>query len=223
MGVARYDGRYRVTVNGFRVNHERKDDTFQDDGKHNEIHVTVSAREYNPDGTVAGPERMARSRTHGDINHPDWQKPGSENYRYRAGSASTLGGLVTGDGFPDQAQPWLRRSAATSTETFPLFVWEGYLAKGGKKVQLIPTVFEDTFEQNQRRPIGVYGFDSNNQGRFVPTVIDLSFDAAEQILATAVDPNSPVPAGIIAVRYQDVAKYKLEGDFTVYLQVERIP
>lgn len=142
VSVPRWSGRYRVTINGFRVNHETFDTPVETDGKRDEVFVRVGYREYSAEGAALGAEHVAKTHVHGDINADRWQHPGSESYRYRAGTASQLGGLRTGDGFPNQAQPWTA-SASPSNESFPLFVWEGYLAEGGGTVAISPAVYED--------------------------------------------------------------------------------
>ena len=142
VSVPRWSGRYRVTVNGFRVNHETFDTPVETDGKRDEVFVRVGYREYSAEDAALGSERVAKTHVHGDINADRWTHVGSESYRYRAGSASQLGGLRTGDGFPNQAQPWTA-SASPSNESFPLFVWEGYLAEGGGTVAISPAVYED--------------------------------------------------------------------------------
>jgi hypothetical protein len=142
INVPRWSGRYRVTINGFRVNHETFDTPVETDGKRDEVFVRVGYREYSAEGAALGAERVAKTHVHGDVNADRWQHVGSESYRYRAGSSSQLGGLRTGDGFPNQATPWAV-SASPSNETFPLFVWEGYLAEGGGTVAISPAVYED--------------------------------------------------------------------------------
>lgn len=47
INVPRYDGRYRVTVNGFRVNRETLDSPLNADGQRDEIYVRVGVREYD--------------------------------------------------------------------------------------------------------------------------------------------------------------------------------
>jgi hypothetical protein len=140
--VPRYDGRYRVTLNGFRVNRETIDSPLNYDGQHDEIYVRVGVREYDADGNAVGSEQVARTKTHGDVNAPRWQQAGTPGFRYPAGNATGLGGLKTGNGVPDQATPWVAKRDAT-TETFPLFVWEGYLRENSATVAIMPVVYED--------------------------------------------------------------------------------
>jgi hypothetical protein len=142
VNVPRYGGRYRVTVNGFRVVHETLDTPLNGDGQHDEVYVKVAYREYDADGNAVGPEGHAKTKTFGDINAPRWRQPGTDAFRYAAGSASDLGGLVTGNGWPSQEKPWVA-PPSLSNETFPLLVWEGYLAEGQHSVAVVPVIYED--------------------------------------------------------------------------------
>lgn len=150
INVPRYDGRYRVTVNGFRVNRETLDSPLNADGQHDEIYVRVGVREYDVDGKAVGQELSALSNTHGDINAPRWKQPGSATYRYYAGSATGFGGLVSGDGFPNREKPWA--ALPISNTTFPLFVWEGYLREGMNTVAIMPVIYEDDESPWDNRP-----------------------------------------------------------------------
>lgn len=141
VAVPRYAGRYRVTVNGLRVNRETIDAPLNYDGQHDEVFVRVGVREYDAEGNAVGPERKAISKTHGDINAERWKKAGTPAYRYYAGSATGLGGLRTGDGVPAMDKPWA--SGPVSNEKFPLFVWEGDLREGDNTVAIMPVIYED--------------------------------------------------------------------------------
>lgn len=69
------------------------------------------------------------------------------------------------------------------------------------------------------RPIGVSGI-AGGKMLFDPVIVSLSFESAEDILVNK-DPNSDVPAGIVAIRYQDSVPGG-DGDYTIYLQVTRV-
>jgi hypothetical protein len=320
--VPRYEGRYRVTLNGFRVNRETFDSPLNYDGQHDEVYVRVGVRAYDADGNVLGPEEVARTKTHGDVNAPRWKQPGSAAFRYAAGNATGLGGLKTGNGFPNQVTPWVANGNAT-TETFPLFVWEGYLRENSATVAIMPVVYEDdesvtdlspetkalfdigtwvgvrgyqavqglaatprpviqrrpalspdiagfkdfvtraahpsfgaaftiapaniasVWLQRQQqlaqatgplfqnitaaaslllntkdRPIGMAGIEGGKV-QFDPTIIRLNFESAEKFVATKTSSEPNVPAGIIAVRYQDTVPGG-NGDYTLYLQITRV-
>jgi hypothetical protein len=330
VNVPRYSGRYRVTVNGFRVLHETLDTPLNGDGQHDEVYVRVAYREYDADGNAVGAEGHAQTHTHGDINAPRWRQAGAPAFRYAAGSATNLGGLITGNGYPSQQSPWVA-PATLSNETFPLFVWEGFLMEGQSSVAIVPAIYEDDesgWERNpemkalvdigtwvgaraykevqttvgpvakrivQRpklvvqktpgtkqlvtmvsaleakamfggapfmlnaskaavdywsnklaqarqaapglladltagaslvlntrdRPIGMTGI-AGGQVQFDPQILNLSFETAEQIVSTKADPNSNVPAGIVALRYTDTVPGG-SGDYILYLQVTRLP
>jgi hypothetical protein len=330
VNVPRYSGRYRVTVNGFRVLHETLDTPLNGDGQHDEVYVRVAYREYDADGNAVGAEGHAQTHTHGDINAPRWRQAGAPAFRYAAGSATNLGGLITGNGYPSQQSPWVA-PATLSNETFPLFVWEGFLMEGQSSVAIVPAIYEDDesgWERNpemkalvdigtwvgaraykevqttvgpvakrivQRpklvvqktpgtkqlvamvsaleakamfgaapvmlngskaavdywsnklaqarqatpglladltagaslvlntrdRPIGMTGI-AGGQAQFDPQILNLSFETAEQIVSTKADPNSNVPAGIVALRYTDTVPGG-SGDYILYLQVTRLP
>lgn len=142
VNVPRYAGRYRVTVNGFRVVHETLDSPLNGDGQHDEVYVKVAYREYDADGNAVGPEGHAQTNTHGDVNAARWKQAGTATFRYAAGSATGLGGLVTGNGWPSQEKPWVA-PPTLSNQTFPLLVWEGYLAEGQHSVAVVPVIYED--------------------------------------------------------------------------------
>lgn len=243
MSVQRYDGRYRVTVNGFRV-HRASVDFDQNsivtikaehDGKGDEVYLVVDYQEWKSDNSPADVLRRARTLTHGDINHPDWQKAGADAYRWRAGSLSSLGGLATGDGFPNQQEPW-KDVGGWSTSTFPLFVWEGYLKDGDNKVVITPYLIEDdrypgyTYEWTEDgNRIGTGDWDpAAKKVLFSPVTLQLSFAEAERIASTK-DPNSNVPAGIFVARYTsrrakfpEFGSVPADADYSLYIQVKRL-
>ncbi len=140
--IPRYDGRYRVTLNGFRVNRETIDSPLNYDGQHDEIYVRVGVREYDGDGNAIGNQQVPRTLTHGDINAPRWKQPGTPTFRHIAGTAAAFGGLKTGNGYPNPSTPWALERPL-SNESFPLFVWEGYLREGHNAVAVMPVIYED--------------------------------------------------------------------------------
>ena len=142
--VPRWYGKYRVTINGFRVNKETADNPYEVDGKRDEIYVQATSRVmHTATGVeVQGPQTV-RTYTHGDVNHARWQNPASATYRINAGSASAKGGLMSGDAFPDRNRPWKRASATTHAKQFPLLVWEGDIMQDFHTVVIVPAVYED--------------------------------------------------------------------------------
>lgn len=230
--VARHYGRYRVVVNGFKVNRASPDRS--EDGKGDEVYVLVDYREANADGSSAGPSGRAESKTHGDINHPNWQRAGTALYRVQAGSLSNLGGLRTGDGYPNSADPW-RDVGGSSTYSFPLFVWEGVLMEGGKKVVISPKIYEDDRLPSDSRSVAgiqeIIGFAIEaGQHRYQEKLLQLTFTEAEKIVSMS---QSDRPPGTVefyhaspATRPQNsmsaIWQLPYGAQYTLYLQVKRI-
>jgi len=143
----RHWGAYRITVNGVRVNRETLDDPAQIDGKRDEIIVTASVQAYDRDGSPVGQPGLAETKVHGDINAAAWSTATSPQVRIKAGSASTLGGLKTGDVIDPSGQP--------TAISFPLLVWEGILREEGVTVSIVPIVWEvDRPPSWQYKPLG---------------------------------------------------------------------
>ena len=143
----RHWGAYRVTVEGVRVNRETLDDPAQIDGKRDEIVVAASVQAYDRDGNAVGQAGLAETKVHGDINAAAWSTATSPQVRIKAGSASALGGLKTGDRIDPSGQP--------TAISFPLMVWEGILREEGVTVGIVPIVWEvDRPPSWQYKPLG---------------------------------------------------------------------
>jgi hypothetical protein len=130
----RYKGVYRVTVTGFRVNEETTDNPLEIDGKRDEVLVRAWANLYGPGGLIGS--SAVESKVHGDRNADAWSLANSPAVRIKAGSASALGGLRTGD--VHRAQP----GTPPNTISFPLMVWEGTLQEGENALVIVPTIWE---------------------------------------------------------------------------------
>jgi hypothetical protein len=130
----RHWGAYRITVDGVRVNRETLDDPLQIDGKRDEIIVTASVQEYDRDGNRTGQGSVARTKVHGDVDAPAWSTATSPQVRIKAGTASLLGGLKTGDVIQPSGEP--------TTISFPLKVWEGILREESITLAIVPIVWE---------------------------------------------------------------------------------
>lgn len=257
--------RFRVTLNGFTVNRQTLDNAFQSDGKDDEIFFLVKVGEYqktNNQGEAALNFLPLRTtRVMGDTNN--------QNGRVAAGTASSLGGLRTGDRFPSQ-EPW-RRTEEPKIDTLPMLLWEGELAKGEAWTKIVPTVWEwDNGDRNLRdqwngnvqywlnadkydpervleRPyqlltfynmLGTSGVSRNNPWHvfgtaedrpigmksdrgnddFDPAWLTLSFEKAWR--AAAESPTGK-GKGIVEINYVDADR--LAGDYTLYVQIERLP
>jgi hypothetical protein len=128
--------RYRVKINGFRVVKETPDDVLQRDGKYNEVQISVITIVLDGDGKLVGAPSEKTTPIMGDTNQLA--------NRVKAGSASSLGGLMTGDSFPDEPMPWLPATPTSPQRDFPPYViWEGELPDdGSQSVVLTPTILE---------------------------------------------------------------------------------
>lgn len=160
--IPKWYGKYRVSVLGFKAIRETTDDPLQIDGKHDEVYVRVKAQERDLAGNPVGSGRMVESYVHGDVNHDQWRYSTSPTYRIKAGTASALGGIVTGNAFPT-GTPWIRFNPSDYEKSFPMLVWEGDLKQGDNAVVVVPTIWE-----SDRRPS-------------MPATVDLAAFAAEEI------------------------------------------
>ena len=127
-GTRPLSGRYRLVLNGFRVDRETSDHVLEVDGKGDEVFFQVQVAEADlAAGTVAPWTRT--SLTFGDVN----------NFpaRVQAGSRSSLGGLRTGDAAGTHS-----RGSAPLFDRLPMTLWDGTLSAGLNGVVVVPTVWE---------------------------------------------------------------------------------
>lgn len=126
-------GKYRIILNGFRVN-RRTFEGVENDGPGDEIYAAVRVQERGRDYYTFRKDRLWEIKTavHGCVEHwPD---------RIRGGSAHPLGGFVPGDLFPREDPATSRANPVSGS--FPLLLWEGELTDGGTIVVLKPTLWE---------------------------------------------------------------------------------
>jgi hypothetical protein len=124
--------RYRASINGFWCHNETWDDVFNWDGKHDEVFLSVNTKVLDATGTV-----LDNLNSESELMGDTWRLPG----RTQAGSASDLGGIVSGDKFP-WAQPMIRQNGLNTTVRVPPYlIWEGDLPPG-RMVFLSPTIWE---------------------------------------------------------------------------------
>jgi hypothetical protein len=124
-------GTFRVTINGFSVDQECWDDALQLDGKRNECFVWAESRLIDHQGNTLI-KSVNRSRIIGDTNgFPD---------RLQGGTASTVGGLRTGDVYP-RNPPW-QRVSAPQPDRLPMLVFEGDLVQGQQGVAIVTSIWE---------------------------------------------------------------------------------
>jgi hypothetical protein len=126
-------GSYRISVAGFRVNHNTHDDQLNRDGWGDEIFSSVVLQRFDRATGRLIESQSVTSSIHGDGNQaPD---------RVPQGRASGNGGLTAGDVVPSG---WDERSPQPSPGPgrFPFTVWDGPLADGGDVLVLRPTLWE---------------------------------------------------------------------------------
>jgi hypothetical protein len=122
--------KFRVTLNGFAVNHQSDDDILEGDGKGDEVYLRADVWQINKDGAVSV-KQPYRTPVLGDVNN--------QQNRKQAGSASDKGGLRTNDKYPTNT-PWAR--GALQTLELPMLLWQGTLTQGEDGVSIIPTIWE---------------------------------------------------------------------------------
>jgi hypothetical protein len=133
MGGCMAKQRFRVTINGFRVQAETWDTAFEGDGKGDEVKISVSVKEANKAGDIVY-SNEPETPVMGDVNN--------QRGRILAGSRSAKGGLRSGDSFPDST-PWIRSIPLSTERDYPPFlVWEGELIEGENVVFITPTLWE---------------------------------------------------------------------------------
>jgi len=271
-------GRYRITINGFTVHQETRDDAFQWDGKRDEVYVTAQVVVVDKNRRVRR-SAVVETKVMGDTN--------GHNGRIRAGSASREGGIRTGDDVPGP-EPWRLRGTPRG-DRLPLAVWQGELVEGENSVVVIPVLWEhdgvrsayqgwrnvtgrmiekiatkDVLRRilNARnkllfdlaelriqeyhelfipqrilgdkmdRPIGLQMLTLNFPPAFVldaigrrgtirlafsPKALVINYSTAQRALKDNIGGKG---RGVIAIRYKDHPD--LEGDYTLYVQVQRL-
>ncbi len=131
LSVVAASARYRVLITGLSVVRKTADDPLHYDGIDDEVFVAAQAVVLDRQtGAVLGTQ-ATKSWTYGDINNPP---------RLQAGSASSHGGLLSGDKLP-AGDPTVPVGAATSG-AIPLLVFDGILADGRQDLLIFPSVWE---------------------------------------------------------------------------------
>jgi len=132
--------RYRLVALGFKVIQQSKDIDDAHDGHGDEVYFSAIVNRTTLTGdslpvTKAPNLTMVMTRSHGD-------EAVSVPYgRIKAGTASSTGGIKTGDAVPAGLDP----AAPTRTlqkQTFPFLIWEGTL-RDSDVVIVHPTLWED--------------------------------------------------------------------------------
>jgi hypothetical protein len=257
------EGRFRVTLTGFTVNRQTSDNILEADGKGDEIYVLAETAQYdahadtrprdrvsaNPAASMAlttglrgrGNLTLRRSLASvlmGDINFQN------DPPRIRAGSASSVGGLRTGDRYPTN-EPW-NLSGAPRADRLPMLLWEGDLHLGRELVIICPTIWEwdggnvelrSTFAQDVNRYFsgstyrdegfvwrGFVGGDAFGAGdrpigmvggnAWVPSALFLNFQTARD--ASTSSPSN-IGIGVVEIRYAHGGE-----DYSLYFKIESL-
>ena len=255
--LLRRSGRFRVTLNGFTVNHDTYDHALGYDGQGDEVYIISDAVDFNGAGAILS-RRNLQTPIMGETN--------GQGERIQAGRATDRGGLRSGNQFPTN-EPW-RRAGALMERQLPMVLWTGTLTKNAGEdstaALIVPTIWErdelpvfvETYKSNldtrladyvrtlnahdgslsnligAADPLGDYvvgtginlashdraiGYSSNNSSVW-PKRLLLTYDIAQQ---AATSTRDGLGTGIFRVRYQD--SEDLGGDYTLYIQVERMP
>jgi hypothetical protein len=250
--------RFRVTLNGFTVNHDTYDHALGYDGQGDEVYIIADVVNFNSAGDI-----LARR----NLQTPIMGEANGQGERIQAGRATDRGGLRTGNQFPPN-EPW-RRSNELSERQPPMLLWEGTLTTWGTRedtasLLIVPTIWErdelpqfvDAYRSNldgrltsyvrtlaafnanldnfiggaaqlgdwevgtpinfasHDRPIGM----SSTTSAIWPKRMLLTYATAQQ---AATSTRDGLGTGIFRVRYQD--SEDLGGDYTLYIQIERLP
>jgi hypothetical protein len=124
-------GNFKVTLNGYKVDRQTRDDMFERDGVGDEVTLVLNL------ATIDSSGRFVPQRWGNIFSSFMGQQPRNE---IRAGSGTERGGLVTGDGFPT-ATPW-RRLTPINPGIPPNILFEGELTQGVNAALVIPTIWE---------------------------------------------------------------------------------
>jgi hypothetical protein len=143
--VINRSARYRIVINGFRVNTETNAGALFE---HNAVYAAaaVEVLDRQNDFAVIQSPAVVKTLVHGDVrNNPT---------RVKGGSATPTGGFLGGDVFPAGQNP-AALSLTPSTSTFPFLLWEGLLTDGLHAVVVRPTLWvwngrQDVFNRWER-------------------------------------------------------------------------
>ena len=122
---------FRVTLNGYRVEHQTRDDALERDGVGDEVSLVLDLATIDSTGRFV-PQSWGNS-----FSSLMGQQPRNE---ILAGTGSDRGGLITGDSFPN-ATPW-RRLTPVNPGIPPNILFEGELTQGANAALIIPTIWE---------------------------------------------------------------------------------
>lgn len=125
-------GKYRITLNGFKVQRQTYDHLLMLDGKDDEVYFAAHVAVIDTASSDFSGHVLLRSDVYGDVSgFPD---------RVKAGRGFMSGGIQRGDAVPN-ATPWVRAGAPTPAR-LPMLLWEGELVQGERAVVIAPSVWE---------------------------------------------------------------------------------
>ncbi len=191
--VRRLTANYRISINGFTVLHESRDDPFDRDGKADEVYAAAITFLY--DGLTAtrptGGPRQAWTAAYGDIRgYPD---------RIPAGSGSPTGGLRTGDVVP-AGNPAAPTTAVPTSGRFPLLVWDGSLTSKQQFLVISPALWESD------RDLSAFNFWNSIWTDVLVKGVGLSPEARSAIRATTIERIFPAVRDVTGAPLSTEAK-----------------
>ena len=125
-------GRYRITLNGFKVARQTYDHLLMLDGKDDEVYFAAHVAVIDTASDEFSGHVLLRSDVYGDVS--------GFPQRVKAGRGFVSGGIQRGDAVPT-ATPWNRAGAPTPNR-LPMLLWEGELVQGQRAVAIAPSVWE---------------------------------------------------------------------------------
>jgi hypothetical protein len=134
--------RFRVTMNGFTVNHETWDNALELDGVRDEIFL-VNPASFLIDTTGRVLRRQVGA--HGPVFG---QRRTPTSAAIQAGSATPTGGLRTGDMFPSP-EPWTGGGRPVIGLGIPHQFFDGEITQGANALAIIPSLWE--WDDNDNR------------------------------------------------------------------------
>jgi len=159
---------FRVTLNGFLVQHETKDNAFQADGSFDEIRLMTNTYIFSPGGNLVS-QRSFKSAVICDGKFQDPDRIATTDTRL-----GSRRGFKGGDAFP-RSSPWILSPEEVDVNVAdlpPLTLFQGRLVQGGNAVVIIPSIWEMDGAQELRT---VYNdqlsFLSSSLGRSVADII----------------------------------------------------
>lgn len=140
-------GKFRISINGFKVDNATRDDLLDMDGVGDEVFIAANVVTVDAEANAAMPTGTVRSRVYGEA-----RRDVAGNFvwkgRSKAGSGTKAGGLRSTNLAPTQT-PWLRTFTLDAPDYLPMELWCGTLTEGKNAVVVVPSIWEwDGFKSN---------------------------------------------------------------------------